>query len=45
MISEEEANKKLNVFKRKINKKVFTISALKHIGLKNIKEILFTHEH
>ena len=45
MISEEETNKKLDMIKRKINKKIFIISALKHIGLKNIKEILLTHEH
>ena len=28
-----------------INKKVLLISALKHIGLKDIKENLFTHAH
>ena len=43
MISKEEMNNKLDFFKRKINKKVFLISALKHIGLKDIKENLFTN--
>ena len=45
MISKEEINKKLDIFKKKINKKVLLISALKHIGLKDIKENLFTHAH
>ena len=43
MLDEKEINKKLNVFKKKIKKKVFTISALKHIGLKIIKENIFSH--
>ena len=45
MISKEEINKKLDIFKKKINKKVLLISALKHAGLKDIKENLFTHAH
>jgi len=45
MINEEEINKKIDIFKKKIKKKIFTISALKHIGLKTIKENLFSHEH
>jgi len=45
MINEEEINNKINIFKKELKKKVFTISALKHIGLKNIKENLFTHVH
>ena len=43
MIAEKEINKKLDFFKKKIKKKVFTISALKHIGLKIIKENIFSH--
>ncbi len=43
MIDEKEINKKLDFFKKKIKKKVFTISALKHIGLKIIKENIFSH--
>ncbi len=45
MISKEEINKKLDIFRKKINKKVLLISALKHAGLKDIKENLFTHAH
>ena len=43
MIDEKEINKKLDVFKKKIKKKVFTISALKHMGLKIIMENLFSY--
>ena len=43
MIDKEEINKKLDIFKKKINKKIILISALKHTGLKDIKENLFTH--
>ena len=43
MLDEKEINKKLDVFKKKIKKKVFTISALKHMGLKIIMENLFSH--
>jgi len=45
MIDENKIKNKLNIFKKKIKKKIFIISALKHIGLKNIKENLFTHVH
>jgi len=45
MIPKEEMNKKLNIFRKKINKKVLLISALKRLGLKDIKENLFTHAH
>ena len=45
MISKEEINLKLNAFEKKINKKIFLISALKRFGLKNIKEKLFSHAH
>ena len=45
MINEEEINKKIDIFKKRIKKKIFTISALKHIGLKTIKKNLFIHVH
>jgi len=45
MITKEEMNKKLDIFEKKINKKVLLISALKHLGIKGIKENLFTHVH
>ena len=34
MISHEEINKKTDIFRKKIKKKIYTISALKHKGLK-----------
>ena len=43
MMSKEEMNKKLDIFKKKINKKIFKISALRHAGLKTIKESLFNN--
>jgi len=43
MISKKEIDEKLNIFRKKINKKVLLISALKYIGLKDIKENLFSH--
>ena len=45
MIDEEEINKKIDVFKKKIKKKIFKISALKHIGLKTIKKNLVNYVH
>ena len=45
MITKEEINNKLNIFKKKINKKVLLISALKHMGLEDVKENLFTNAH
>jgi len=45
-ISEEaETNEKINIFKKKINKKIYTISALKKKGLVNIKKVLINHVH
>jgi len=43
MMSKEEINKKINLFKKRIKKEVFTISALRRIGLNAIKENLFKH--
>ena len=45
MINEKEINKKIDILKKKIKKKIFTISALKHIGLKTIKKNLISHVH
>ena len=45
MINEEEINKKIDIFKKKIKKKIFIISALKHIGLKTIKKNLLNNVH
>jgi len=43
MIDKDEINKKINILKKKLKKKIYTISALKNIGLKNIKKILINH--
>ena len=45
MISEREINKKINTFKNKLQKKIYTISALKNKGLKTIKKILINYVH
>ena len=45
MISEEEVNKKINVFNKKTKKKIYTISALKQKGLKTIKRVLVNYVH
>ena len=45
MISNDEINEKIDVFNKKIKKKIYTISALKHKGLKTIKKILISHAH
>ena len=45
MIDKEEINEKIDVFKKKIKKKIFIISALKHTGLKIITKNLFSHVH
>ena len=40
MISDEEVNRKINTFSKKIKKKIYSISALKHKGLTTIKRML-----
>ena len=45
LIDEDEINKKIDIFNKKIKKKIFVISALKNIGLKNIKKNLFSYVH
>jgi len=45
MINDEEINKKIDIFNKKIKKKIYTISALKHKGLKTIKKILVNYAH
>ena len=43
MVSEKEINEKINFFQKKIKKKIFMISALKHIGLKTITKYLINN--
>ena len=45
MVNNEEINKKIDIFNKKVKKKIYTISALKHKGLKTIKEILVSYAH
>ena len=45
MISEDEINKKIDIFNKKIKKKIYTISALKHKGLTAIKKVLVSYVH
>ena len=45
MINNEDINKKMNIFNKKIKKRIYTISALKHKGLKTIKKILISYVH
>ena len=43
MISEDEINKKIDIFNKKIKKKIYTISAIKHKGLTTIKKVLVSY--
>ena len=43
MISDEEVNRKINTFSKKIKKKIYSISALKHKGLTTIKRMLVNY--
>jgi len=45
MISEDEINKKIDIFNKKIKKKIYTISAIKHKGLTAIKKVLVGYVH
>ena len=45
MISNNEIKKKVEIFKKKINKKIFLISALKHKGIDAIKKTMVGHVH
>ena len=45
LIQEDKINEKINFFNKKIKKKIFLISALKNIGLTNIKKKLFSYVH
>ena len=43
MLTETEINKKINVFKKNSNKKVYTISAFKKKGISSIKKLLINY--
>ena len=45
MVSKEEIDKKINIFTKKIKKKIYTISALKYKGITDIKRMLVNYVH
>ena len=45
MISDSEINEKINAFIKKIKKKIYKISVLKHKGIIDIKKALIRHVH
>jgi len=45
MTSNEEINEKINIFSKKIKKKIYKISALKHKGITDIKKALIRYVH
>ena len=45
MISELETQEKIKILNKKIRKRIYAISALKHKGLNSIKKILISHVH
>ena len=45
MANDDEINKKLDIFNKKIKKKIYKISALKRRGIVNIKKILIKYVH
>ena len=45
MINNEEINNKIDFFSKKIRKKIYKISALKHQGITDIKKALIRYVH
>ncbi len=45
MVSEDEINKKIGIFNKKIKKKIYKISAIKNKGLTAIKKVLVSYVH
>ena len=45
MVSDDEINQKVDIFSKKIRKKVYKISALKHKGIIDIKRALVRYAH
>ena len=43
MASEDEIDEKINIFSKKIKKKIYKISALKHQGIIDIKKVLIRY--
>jgi len=45
MISDDEINQKIDIFNKKIKKKIYKISAIRHKGLTAIKKELISYVH
>ena len=45
MVSDDEINEKINIFSKKIKKKIYKISALKHKGIADIKRVLVRYAY
>ncbi len=45
MVSDDEINEKINIFNKKIKKKIYKISALKHKGIADIKRVLVRYAY
>jgi len=45
IVEENKIDEKVNLFKKKLNKKIYVISALRNKGLLNIKKVLINHVH
>ena len=45
MVSDEEINKKIDIFSKKIRKKIYKISALNHKGINDVKKALVRYVH
>ena len=43
MASDDEINEKVDIFSKKIKKKIYKISALKHQGIIDIKKVLIRY--
>jgi len=43
LLNEDEINSKIEIFRKKVRKKIYTISALKHKGLNTIRKILINY--
>ena len=40
MVNDDKINEKIDTFSKKIKKKIYKISALKHIGIKDVKKAM-----
>ena len=45
MASDDEINEKVDIFSKKVKKKIYKISALKHKGIMDVKKALVRYVH